>query len=150
MRKNIMKFAKEVDRVTKEKMFDIIDAWNNAGLSAVEIAKNVSGAFQDFTQKRALTIARTEVTRASNEASIYARDRSGVVEWKEWYTALDERVCEECNAMHWKTIWLNKNFYNLWDTQTLPSWNTIKYDYDNISWPAIHVNCRCTLLPIIN
>jgi hypothetical protein len=26
MRKNIMKFAKEVDRVTKEKMFDIIDA----------------------------------------------------------------------------------------------------------------------------
>lgn len=149
MRQNIRKFAKSVDMTTKEKMFNIIDAWNNAGLSATEIAKNISQQFQEFSTSRAMTIARTEVTRASNEATVFAWEESRVVQGKEWYTALDERVCASCNAMHWKTIGLRGTFVKQGETISYPSWNSITYDYESIEHPPLHANCRCTLLPIV-
>jgi SPP1 gp7 family putative phage head morphogenesis protein len=69
-------------------------------LGAEAIARNISNQFEEFTRTRSRTIARTEITRASNEAEIQAYKQSGVVQKKEWYTALDERVSEMCQAMH--------------------------------------------------
>ncbi len=56
----------------------------------------ISSKFEDYTSKRSQTIARTEITRASNQASIYAWENTGVVSKKERFTARDERVCEQC------------------------------------------------------
>lgn len=69
MRANITKFAKEVDMTTKQKMFDIIDNGNNNGDSVDDITSEISGTFDQFGRDRANTIARTEVTRASNYAA---------------------------------------------------------------------------------
>lgn len=113
MRMNIRKFATEIDLVTKNQMFDIIDKGNAEGKGPQEIARRVSGAFQEFTKDRSLTIARTEITRASNYATEYARTNSGVDVKKEWYTAKDERVCENCGPMNGRILKLGENYFGL-------------------------------------
>lgn len=149
IRTNITKMAKEVDKVTKEKIFDIIDAGNNSGASVQDISKEISKTFDDFGKKRALTIARTEITRASNWATEQARKDSGVVEQKEWYTATDERVCEHCWPMNWKVIDIGKSFFDKWHTLVGVNGWQLKLDYETIKTPPLHPNCRCTLLPVI-
>lgn len=99
-RNNITKFAKEIDMTTKEKMFDLIDKWNNEWISVQDITKNIASEFAEFGRTRANVIARTEVTRASNRATEEARKKSWVVNEKERYTATDERVCEFCGPMN--------------------------------------------------
>lgn len=144
IRDNIRLVAKEVDNVTKDAMFSIIEQGNTDWIGAEAIARNIDQKFEEFTRTRSRTIARTEITRASNEAEIEAYKQSGVVQKKEWYTALDERTCPECASLHGKVISLWDNFINKWDT-----YRGIVYDYSNVTWAPLHVNCRCTLLPVI-
>jgi SPP1 gp7 family putative phage head morphogenesis protein len=62
----------------------------------------VRAKFNQYTRKngRIEKIVRTEITRASNKSQDEAYKQSGVVQSKEWYTALDERVSQECAALH--------------------------------------------------
>lgn len=144
IRDNIVLVAKEVDKHTKSLVFDTIASWNDAWLWAEEIAKQVDLKLQEFSKSRAKTIARTEITRASTEAEVQAFEQSWIVQWKERYTADDEKTCPECNSMDWKVLWLRENYVNKWDTHR---W--IEYDYADVNWPALHPNCRCTLLPVL-
>jgi SPP1 gp7 family putative phage head morphogenesis protein len=66
--------------------------------------------FQEFNQKRAETIARTEITRASNEAYIEAYEQNGINK-KQWFTAMDERVCPECNELHGTIKEVREDFF---------------------------------------
>lgn len=147
IRRNITKFAKEVDMTTKQAMFDIIDQWNNQWLDTTTIAEEIRFKFQQFNLFRAKMIARTEITRASNEASQIAREENGI-EKKERFTAMDERLCEFCNSMNWKVVWIKQSYWDKWDTITV--WdNSMKLDYETTEHPPLHPNCRCTLLPVI-
>ena len=49
-----------------------------------------------FGPQRAQLIASTEVTRAYYEGNIKAWKSEGVIEWHEWRTAHDDRVCPIC------------------------------------------------------
>lgn len=142
---NIALVAKEVNAVTKKKVFDLIAKWNDEGKGAVDIAKQVSIMFEEFNTKRSQAIARTEITRASTESEIQAYEDSGVVEWKERYTALDERTCSECDSLHGKTIGLRDNYIDKGE-----KYRGISYDYADVNGPALHTNCRCTILPVQN
>ena len=76
---------------------------------------------------RALKIARTETIAVSNEGALLGYEDSGVVEKSEFYAALDERVCPDCNALHGKV-------YKLADSHgVIP----------------VHPNCRCVMLPVV-
>ena len=145
IRDSILHLSKEVNNTTKETIIQIIKDGNNDWLWAEAIARNISKKFEDFSKKRAETIARTEITRASNEAMVQAWEQSWVVSGKQRYTALDERVCPECNAMHMKTVGLRDEFIKQGDTQ-----RGVTYDYEDVNHPPLHPNCRCTLLSIIN
>jgi hypothetical protein len=49
-------------------------------------------------------------------------------------------------------VGVTENFFNQGDTYTYPSgeWEeSVKFDYENIESPPAHVNCRCTLIPVI-
>lgn len=138
IRDNIILVAKEVNATTKKKVFDTIERMNDAGKWAEEIAKEIEWQFMEFSKSRASAIARTEITRASSEAEIQAYEQSWVVEWKEWYTALDERTCDECMEMHGKIIGLRETYKDKEET-----------GYIDIVWPSLHPLCRCTLLPVI-
>ena len=79
-------------------------------------------------------IARTEVIRASNQASLDAYIQSGVVEGKQWITF---GATDECEQYDGKIEYdLEGKFYS--------SDNEFQ-DGD----PPLHPNCRCVLVPIV-
>jgi len=145
LRANISKFAKEIDKVTKEKIFDEISKWNKEGLWAAEITRNLKGVFKQLKTTRLDSITRTETIRAANFASQKAWVDSEVVEFKEWFTATDERVCPNCWPMHGKTIWLRDDFFQ---KGNVAPWG-LKLDYSDVSWAPLHPRCRCTLIPLL-
>lgn len=148
MRANIDKFGSEVDRTTKDKIFEIIEDGNLEWLSSDSIARNVTEAFDWFSKSRAKMIARTEITRAANYGEEKAWIDSGVVEEKERYTAQDEITCPRCRQMDGKVIGLWKSFIKNWETMT--DWKQeYTINYENVKTPPLHPSCRCTLLPVI-
>lgn len=143
---NIERMSEDIDAVTRTEIFEIIKQWNRDWLWADQIAANIRTVFNQYTRKswRVEKIARTEVTRASNKSQDEAYIQSWVVAKKEWYTAIDERVCPYCWDMHKKTVWIEESFLKLWEEHL---WQ--KIDYEVVNYPPRHVNCRCTIRPII-
>jgi SPP1 gp7 family putative phage head morphogenesis protein len=88
---------------------------------------------------RSERIARTETIRASNFSTEEAYKESGIVEAKEWLTTKDERTDDECNDLDGKIIPLGKSFQSKKEN-----------GYETVQFPPIHVNCRCTLLPVVS
>jgi len=145
LRANIAKFAKEIDTFTKEKIFNVISDWNKEGLWAAEITRNLKGVFTQLKSTRLDSITRTETIRAANFASQKAWVDSDVVEFKEWFTAQDERVCPNCWPMHGKAIWLRDDFFQ---KGSVAPWG-LKLDYSDVSWAPLHARCRCSLIPLL-
>ncbi len=87
-------------------------------------------------QKRAKTLARTEMMRAFHQANVQEMKNwgvEGVNVQAEWSTAEDDRVCEECKKM-----------------AEDESGNIITYTMDEIqNLIPKHPNCRCLALPIL-
>lgn len=84
-----------------------------------------------FSRARAERIAVTETTRAYAEGNTAAWRASGVVEGREWMTAVDELVCPLCGPLHGKIAKLNEPFPG------------------GIDNPPRHVSCRCWVLPVV-
>lgn len=145
---NIDKMSKEIDDVTRKDMFKIIKSGNEEWLWAAAISKNIRDKYKQYTKKdgRVDNITRTEVTRASNKSQDEAYIQSGVVSEKEWYTALDERVSEQCQILHWKKIKIWGTFLNKGETDALGN----KVTYEDVWYPPRHPRCRCTIRPIIS
>lgn len=144
---NIDRMSEDIDKVTRTEIFEIIKQWNRDWVWADQIAANIRSQFNQYTKKtwRVEKIARTEVTRASNKSQDEAYIQSWVVSKKEWYTAIDERVCPYCGDLHKKTIWLDDSFLKIWEEHL---WEKIEYEV--VNYPPRHVNCRCTIRPIIS
>jgi SPP1 gp7 family putative phage head morphogenesis protein len=101
----------------------IAEGWTNA-----ELASKLSDSYA-FSADRAMVIARTETIRASNQGTLAGFKASGVVLKKEWTTAEDDRVSEDCE--------LNGDQ------------GPIDVDADFQSGddaPPAHPNCRCVLV----
>lgn len=148
IKQNMELLYKSVDKTTNEKLQKIISSSVDEWLSALEVRDLIKEEFTTMKTSRAEAIARTETIRASNDASIEAWDQSWVVETKQWWTALDDRVAPFDRSLHGKIIWLREKFFEKWDTITVGN-ETLKLDYSDTLSPPLHVNCRCTLLPII-
>ena len=102
------------------------------GTGTDDVADSIRGEFQDMTEHRATRIARTEMSAALNaglDASFrQANDSELTVKEARVWTALDERVCDECDEVH-DTVGIDyiKNKVK----QELP----------------VHPNCRCVYRP---
>lgn len=142
----IRKFALEINATTKAEILEIIKEGLKNGVWYEQIKTNVKNKFSQYKKSRVEKIARTEVTRWVNKAREETWKQNPRVTYKKWWTSLDERVSKECWALHWKKIAINENFYNLWDKD----WNGKVVDYEDISWPPKHVNCRCDLIPVLD
>ena len=104
LRDNLSRIARDIDKTTKEEIFDIIQRGESEGIGVDEIVRNVQTKFSQYKTSRVEAIVRSETIYASTEASIQSWEQSGVVEGKEWFTAIDERVCPHCNSMNGKII----------------------------------------------
>jgi SPP1 gp7 family putative phage head morphogenesis protein len=99
------------------------------GKSPIELARDMSEDI-DMGINRAKTIARTEIMRAHNVASINTYRDAGILNVEvqaEWSTAGDERVCPQCSSLEGKIFTLDQI------EPMLP----------------LHPNCRCVALPLI-
>ena len=115
------------------------------GLALEEIRANIQGNVFDYANDvRAEMIANTETFRIANLATREAYNQSGVVVSVRWYTAEDERVCDECAYMNGQSVGVKEVFLSKGD----PIGDTgATADYDDVMGGALHVNCRCYTRP---
>jgi SPP1 gp7 family putative phage head morphogenesis protein len=102
------------------------EGWSNDVLAS-KLANNYA-----FSDSRAMTIARTETIRASNQGALASYAASGVVEAKEWTTAEDDRVSEDCEE--------NGDAGPIALDAAFPSGDDA---------PPAHPNCRCVIVPVV-
>ena len=98
-----------------------------------------------FGIKRARTIARTESTKAINLASIQAYNTAmqvGISIRKEWLSARDDIVRETHQELDGQIVGVNEMF-------TVPSTGDQSISPSAFGVPAEDINCRCTILPIV-
>lgn len=117
--------------ITETMRDDIRDAVADAiesGDSAADLSDTIEG-LGSFSEERATMIARTELIRANNAGSLAAMRESGVVEKKEWTTAEDDDVSEDCEGNS------DQGAIDLDDT----------FESGDDAPPA-HPNCRCALV----
>jgi len=124
--------ATSITETTFKKLLNAYDTGSDLGETLAEIKLRMSDVFQDAVKNRVNTIARTEVIRASNHSRIYAYEQSGVVDKIRWYTAIDERRCEACAALHNHVVKLGREFKS------------------GVTYPPLHPRCRCTVLPEVS
>ncbi len=116
-----LSLATMVNGTTKDQLRQILaDGFAN-GLSIPDITRSIREFYKDGYENRAPMVARTEVITASNKGANELYKEEGVQK-VEWYTALDERVCLECEPLHEKV-----------------------FPIDDGPRPALHPSCRCVI-----
>jgi len=115
---------------TKKKVVDgiktVLVRGMDEGQSVKRIEEDIRRVVVNVSKKRARTIARTEIVKASNLGTIEAMENSGIEEY-DWITAGDRIVCEKC-------VEFEKNSpYKVAFSSPLPARNS-------------HPNCRCTIV----
>ncbi len=110
----------------------LAEGWSND-----KLAQMLAQAYA-FSDERAMVIARTETQLATQDGALQGYRASGLVQGKQWVTAEDDRVSEECEA--------NGN--------AGPRGDGVLMDLDEAFpsgdvAPPVHPNCRCVIVPYI-
>lgn len=122
--KRSLLLAQGINETTAKALRAVLAEGFAAGESIPKLARRITGVYEEADRTRSLMIARTEVITASAKGNEEGYKELGVQQ-VEWYTALDERTCEECMALHGQV-----------------------FPIDEGERPALHPNCRCTILPV--
>lgn len=133
--RGIAKMARSYNETTldqlKEKLGEKLNQPGGTNLS--ELRDTVDGVYSFADERRAGLIAKTESFRAANWANVEAWRESGVVTELRWYTAEDDRVCDECAGLDNQVVGIDEKFFT--DT------------YADAGIPPRHPDCRCYLRP---
>ena len=143
------KFSFETNEETNRLLAQALQDGVAEGEGIPELRARVQGVFKDMEKYRAERIARSEVVRGSNFAANEAYEQSGVVEQLQWLVTPDDRLCEWCAPQDGKTISLGSSFYDKGDKVEGKDGGVLDLNYENIDFPPLHPNCRCTVVPII-
>ena len=149
LKQKIQLIAKNVDALTDEKIWKVVDVGLTGNMQPEEIKQELIKVFDELQGRRLEAIVRTEAIRFGTYAEQSAREQSWVVKSKQWRTAIDERVCEYCGKMHWKKIWLQEEFFKQWSIMSGNNWGRLRLDYENVIGSPLHPNCRCDMIPLI-
>lgn len=134
IRANVEKFAKSMIETDREHLANIITNGLQSGAGIPEIRGMIESDFDQYSRMQANRIARTEVLRTSNQASVDAWKDSGVVEGLQWLTY---QPCPECEPYEGEIRSIDgAGFYD--------AVNEFQ-DGD----PPLHPNCQCQLLPVV-
>lgn len=144
---------KGIDETTLKALRDTLTDGFDAGEGVDKLGERIQEVFDDADTRRAEAIAQSEVTRASNTASVEAYRQSGVVSAKEWLIERDGKTCAFCLKLDGKAIGLNTNFFKKGETYTVEdeegNKQSIVLDYVAVGEPPLHTRCRCTVIPVI-
>jgi len=138
-----------INTTTMELLKVAIQAGLSEGDTINQIASRIDTIFSD--KARSQMIARSEVMRANNLGHLEGYKQSGVVDFKEWVTAMDERTCEFCLRMEkeYAVKTLDQNYLNKYDELLGLEGGVLKMDYASLSAPPLHPNCRCVIVPVV-
>jgi len=120
-----------ITSTTRDGIKKLVDDAIKNGLSNQELAKNIEDSYL-FSKERSLMIARTETNIADNELTVETYKAAGV-EKKQWLTAQDDLVSEECMA--------NEAAGAIGIDEDFPSGD---------SAPPCHPNCRCSIIAVFD
>ncbi len=115
--------AKMVNGTTKEQIRKALEEGFRNGESIDELVKRITAYYGQNYKVRAQMVARTETIAASAQGTLEGYQELGVQK-VEFYCAIDERVCPECESLH------NKVYPIIESLGVIP----------------IHVQCRCVWL----
>jgi HK97 family phage portal protein len=149
LRDSAKKFSKswtgELSRQVRSTLADGLKAGEGIDLLKTRIRHK----FEQLSESQAWRVARTETFRAYNAGTIEAWKQSGVVVGKQWFTAVDERVCEWCEPLDGKMFGIETTVYKEGDEIMGSEGGILNNDYDDVEYPPLHPNCRCTFSPVI-
>lgn len=144
-----MQFAEQIEGLTEERVRAVIMEAQSEGWSVPTTRKALTDLYDGFDRVRAERIARTETIRSSNAGAVQAYREAGVIK-KEWYTSIDGRQCAYCEALHQRVIGIEEIYIPQGtDFVVEGAERALRNDYANVDYPPAHVNCRCTVLPVI-
>lgn len=149
IKKRVFRFSFEMTKETNKLLSGTLKEGIAAGESIVALRDRVKVLFDGMEKYRAERIARSEVVRASNFAARQAYIQSGVVKYMEWLTTNDDATCPYCAPLDGKRVKPSDSFFDKGDTQAGDDGTEIELDYEIIEHPPLHVNCRCTIVPIV-
>ena len=146
------KFANGLGTTTKESLRGLVSSAQAEGWSINKLRDELAGAYGGWDKTRATMIARTETIRSSNAGAVMSYRQAGI-EYKQWFTAEDGRVCGFCQEMHNKIVGVSENYWAMGDTMNVevPDEKPIAmtFTYEDVGEPPLHPNCRCTILPVV-
>lgn len=129
-----------INELTKERLRKILEQSIRDGEGIPQISTRIKDYYAQYSKKRALRIAQTEVIKAHNFATMQGYKQSGVVKGKEWLSSRDGRVREShrpFTGVDGQKRKLNEKFSN---GCSAPGYGG----------PAKEVvNCRCTIIPVL-
>lgn len=147
--------ASKMSETTREAVEVLLQRGLNEGQSISEMASAIQQA-EAFSPSRALRIARTEATRASNigsQAAYGTAANAGASVKKQWLCARDSATRDEHWALDGQVVGVGEQF-------TVPTSGNGHISHPqfvgltaegpgSFDTPAMVVNCRCTLIPVV-
>jgi hypothetical protein len=134
-------FSDAVINETRQTLHKVIVDSINVGDGIPQLRRKIEGLYENMSKARAVRIARTEMIWAQNEGAEQSYIQSGVVEFKEIWTARDERRCIFCGHMHGKRIRLGETYFNQGESLTVMidgKPRTMQFNYESIFHPPFH------------
>jgi len=139
----VMNKTIKIDLINEATLRELREAIHESiieGESVEELAQRINGIFDFYEEFRAVRIARTELIGVSNMASLDTMIANDV-EYKEWFTALDELVRPSHRALHGQIRRINEKFYSP------VTGSELLYPGDPDADPGEVINCRCIIVP---
>ena len=147
------RFSFDTNAGTQKALQNIFQESLLAGEGIAPMTRKINELFDFKKRFQGEQIARSEVVRAANYGAEQAYIQSGVVSFKEWIVSRDDRLCPFCEPMAGKRVVLGQKFFSRGDTtdgvSDAGNVVTLNLDYEDISHPPLHVQCRCTLSPVL-
>lgn len=134
----VLRFAQEVNDTTKNALRETLSEGVSQGEGIQPLKRRVHALFEDRKGWEAERIARTEVIGASNGASWQANLQSEVVQKNEWLSTMDSRVRDSHAAINGQIVEKTGRFSN-----------GLRFPGDTDGPADEVINCRCSLLPIV-
>jgi len=136
-----MKFAEEVNETTIKKIKNTLADGVLNGESIGELAKRIEEVYGLRILSSSKTISRTEVLSANNAGTVFGYKQSGVVKKKEWLATQDKKTRDGHSHADGQVVNIDKKF-EVGDEE-------LDYPGDPNGSPENIINCRCTILPVI-
>jgi len=140
LRKQDIKLARKVNGTTIDRLREELAEATSLGEGIDGFSRRVNKVFKG-RRRNSLTIARTELLTATQQAQTEGFRQSGVVEWKQWNDAQDDHVRDSHIASEIEVVGLDDSF-------VLANGATADFPGDSTLDAADRINCRCFVTPV--